>query len=141
MFGYAKIPSPNKDYLKYWGTTGSPPLAAEATAAGDATEKANQALADAKTYVSEQLEVLTNSGAVKTNTEAIKAINDEIDAMDATYADTNAGVVTALTQVDGKITSVTQRKIKSADLDETDVFVFYCGNAFGYDDEMKTVNI
>ena len=61
--------------------------------------------------------------------------------MDATYADTNAGVVTGLVQTDGKITSVTQRKVKAADLDEADVFVFYCGNATGYAADMATVNI
>lgn len=60
-------------------------------------------------------------------------VEDEtIDAMDATFADTNAGVVTGLVQTDGKITSVIQRKVNFADLDDTDVFVFYCGNATGY---------
>lgn len=58
-----------------------------------------------------------------------QAISTEISKMDAEYADTNAGVMTAITQVDGKITSVTQRKIKNADLDPDDVFVFYCGQS------------
>lgn len=58
-----------------------------------------------------------------------QAISTTISNMDAEYADTNAGVMTAITQVDGKITSVTQRKIKNADLDTDDVFVFYCGQS------------
>ena len=58
-----------------------------------------------------------------------QAISTTINNMDANYADTNAGVMTAITQVDGKITSVTQRKIKNADLDTDDVFVFYCGQS------------
>jgi hypothetical protein len=61
--------------------------------------------------------------------------------MDATFADTNAGVMTGITQVDGKITAVTQRKVKAADMDESDVFVFYCGNATGYDASMGSVEI
>ena len=110
-----------------------------------ATDAANTAksgaIAAAKTETETQISALVNTGAVKTNTDAIAAINNEIDAMDATFADTNAGVVTGLVQTDGKITSVTQRKVKAADLDETDVFVFYCGNATGYAADMNTVNI
>lgn len=110
-----------------------------------ATDAANTAksgaIAAAKTETETQISALVNTGAVKTNTDAIAAINNEIDVMDATFADTNAGVVTGLVQTDGKITSVTQRKVKAADLDETDVFVFYCGNATGYAADMNTVNI
>ena len=110
-----------------------------------ATDAANTAksgaIAAAKTETETQISALVNTGAVKTNTDAIAAINNEIDAMDATFADTNAGVVTGLVQTDGKITSVTQRKVKAADLDEADVFVFYCGNATGYSADMNTVNI
>lgn len=68
--------------------------------------------------------------------EAIAAINTEIDA---TFANTNAGVVTGLVQADGVITSVTQREVKAVDLDESDVF--YSGNATGYVEDMNTVNL
>lgn len=110
---------------------------AKAFASDAAATAKSEAIADAASkyeligVAETKVNALAN-GAVKANTDAIDAINTEIDAMDAAYADTNAGVMTAITQVDGKITSVTQRKVKAADLDETDVFVFYCGDATGY---------
>lgn len=110
---------------------------AKAFASDAAATAKSEAIADAASkyeligVAETKVNALAN-GAVKTNADAIDAINTEIDAMDAAYADTNAGVMTAITQVDGKITSVTQRKVKAADLDETDVFVFYCGDATGY---------
>lgn len=116
---------------------------AAATAKSEAISAAGSA-ADAKYEligVAETKVKALADGAVKGNTDAIGSINSAIDAMDAEYADTNAGVMTAITQVDGKITSVTQRKIKSADLDENDVFVFYCGNATGYAADMNSVEI
>lgn len=117
---------------------------AKAYADDVATTKASEAqaaaIAAAKTETENQVKALAD-GAVKANADAIDAIEAAIAGMDATYADTNAGVVTGLTQVDGKVTSVTQRKVKSADLDETDVFVFYCGNATGYDASMGSVDL
>lgn len=110
---------------------------AKAFASDAAATAKSEAIADAASkyeligVAETKVNALAN-GAVKANTDAIDAINTEIDAMDAAYADTNAGVMTAITQVDGKITSVTQRKVKAADLDENDVFVFYCGDATGY---------
>lgn len=116
---------------------------AAATAKSEAISDAASA-ADAKYELIGVAETKVNTlatGAVKNNTDAIDSINSAIDAMDAEYADTNAGVMTAITQVDGKITSVTQRKIKSADLDTDDVFVFYCGNATGYAADMNSIEI
>ena len=110
---------------------------AKAFASDAAATAKSEAIADAAAkyeligVAETKVNALAN-GTVKANTDAIDAINTEIDAMDAAYADTNAGVMTAITQVDGKITSVTQRKVKAADMDENDVFVFYCGDATGY---------
>lgn len=115
---------------------------AKAFATDAATTAKNEAVAAAKTETEQQIAALSaEGGAIKGLLDAVDGINTEIDAMDATFADTNAGVVTGLVQTDGKITSVTQRKVKAADLDETDVFVFYCGNATGYASDMGTVNI
>lgn len=115
---------------------------AKAFATDAATTAKNEAIAAAKTETEQQIAALSaEGGAIKELNDAVDGINAEIDAMDATYADTNAGVVTGLVQTDGKITSVTQRKVKAADLDETDVFVFYCGNATGYSADMGSVDI
>lgn len=99
--------------------------AAEATAAADATSKANAAQAAAEGKVTE----LAN-GAVKTNTEAITGINAAIEAMD--YADPDAttigGVVTKVTQDNGKI-AVTHKKITMDEFDPDATFIFYCGTA------------
>lgn len=51
-----------------------------------------------------------------------------VNALDKTIADTNAGVITAITQTDG-VVSATQRKVKMADLSDTDTFIFYCGSS------------
>lgn len=115
---------------------------AKAFATDAATTAQTNAVAAAKTETEKQIAALSaKGGAIATLSDAVAGINTEIDNMDATYADTNAGVVTGLVQTDGKITSVTQRKVKAADLDESDVFVFYCGNATGYAADMVTVNI
>lgn len=115
---------------------------AKAFATDAATTAQTNAVAAAKTETEKQIAALSaEGGAIAALSDAVDAINAEIDGMDATYADTNAGVVTGLVQTDGKITSVTQRKVKAADLDESDVFVFYCGNATGYAADMATVNI
>lgn len=119
---------------------------AKAFATDAATTAKSEAIADAATKYEEKgvAETKVNalaSGTVKSNTDAIAAINTEIDAMNATYADTNEGVVTGLVQAEGKITSVTRRKIKSADLDKEDIFVFYSGSATGYDVSMETVEV
>lgn len=113
---------------------------AKAFATDAAATAKSEAIAAAKTETETQVNALAN-GAVKSNTDAIGAVNSLIEGMDATYADTNAGVVAGIVQENGKITSVTQRKVKAADIDETDVFVFYCGNASGYDPAMATVTI
>lgn len=115
---------------------------AKAFATDAANTAKNEAVAAAKTETEQQIAALSaEGGAIKELNDAVDGINAEIDAMDATFADTNAGVVTGLVQADGKITSVTQRKVKAADLDESDVFVFYCGNATGYAADMSTVDI
>ena len=115
---------------------------AKAFATDAATTAKNEAITAAKTETEQQIAALSaEGGAIKELNDAVDGINAEIDAMDATFADTNAGVVTGLVQADGKITSVTQRKVKAADLDESDVFVFYCGNATGYAADMGTVDI
>lgn len=67
------------------------------------------------------------NGAVKQNADDIGLIEAAIADMDASYADTNEGVLTSITQVNGKITAATQRKVKMADMSDTDVFVFYYG--------------
>lgn len=115
---------------------------AKAFATDAANTAKNEAVAAAKTETEQQIAALSaEGGAIKELNDAVDGINAEIDAMDATFADTNAGVVTGLVQADGKITSVTQRKVKAADLDESDIFVFYCGNATGYAADMSTVDL
>lgn len=83
------------------------------------------------TYLSNNLtremgNALANS-AVKQNADDIGSIEAAIADMDASYTDTNESVLTSITQVDGKITAATQRKVKMADMSDTDVFVFYYG--------------
>ena len=63
---------------------------AEATAAADATEKANKALADAKAYVSGELGVLSAGAAetlnkVTANEQAIEGLLDTVADMDEAY--------------------------------------------------------
>lgn len=113
---------------------------AKAFATDAAATAKSEAIAAAKTETETQVNTLAN-GAVKSNTDAIGALSSLVEEMDASYADTNAGVVTGVVQENGKITSVTQRKVKAADIDESDIFVFYCGNASGYDPAMSSVTI
>ena len=59
-------------------------------------------------------------------------LSTAISEMNISYNESaEGGVMTAITQTGAKITSVTQRKIKPADMsnDSNDVFVFYCGTA------------
>ena len=73
--------------------------------------------------------------------EAVSANATAISNMNGSLANGN-GLVETISQTSGKI-SATRRLIKPADVStaETDVFVFYCGNATGYDAAMNTVNI
>lgn len=95
--------------------------AAQTAAATDATTKANQALADAKTYT---------DGKIST-------VSDEIDAVEAIatagLTESGSGVVGSVAKntTTGAIT-VTKRAVGAADMSTTDVFVFYCGEASGY---------
>lgn len=75
--------------------------------------------------------------AEKANADAIAGLGSRIDKLD--YTDSVDGVVATVTQTDGQI-SVTHKKVGVADLAD-EVFVFYCGNADGYADDMKSVNI
>lgn len=75
--------------------------------------------------------------AEKANADAITGLGTRIDNLD--YTDEEDGVVATVTQTDGKI-GVTHKKVGVADLAD-EVFVFYCGNATGYADDMKTVDI
>ena len=95
--------------------------AAEATAAADATAKANAAQTAAEGKVTE----LAN-GAVKTNTEAIAGHTATLNAMNVT--DAVNGVVTKVDQANGKIT-VTHKKITMDEFDPDATFIFYCGTA------------
>lgn len=104
--------------------------AAQTAAATDATSKANKALTDAKAY---------------TDTE-IGKVNDTVSSVEtiakAELTSTGSGMVSEVAKntETGAIT-VTKRKVKNADMDETDVFVFYCGNAEGYDASFTSVDI
>lgn len=109
--------------------------AAEATASADATQKANAAQAAAEAKVTALAD-----GQVKTNTDAIDALDTKVNAL--VESDGNTGMVSGVTQnaETGKIT-VSHRAITHADLDTNDVFVFYCGNATGYATDMASVEI
>ena len=109
--------------------------AAETTAAADATAKANKALEDATTLINN--EKARAEGEEGKLNDAIGSVNTRIDDLD--YTDAENGVVATVSQTDGKI-SVTHKKVGVADLAD-EVFVFYCGNATGYADDMKTVTI
>lgn len=110
--------------------------AAEATAAADATTKANAAQAAAEAKVA-ALAGEGNTATVKGNAEEIARLDASIKALD--YTDTEDGVVATVSQTNGKI-NVTHKKVGVADLAD-EVFVFYCGNATGYAEDMKTVAI
>ena len=78
------------------------------------------------------------NGQVKTNKEAIEALQN---LTKGALTHEGTGMVSNVERdANGEIT-VTHRAIKHSDLDTTDVFVFYCGNATGYADDMKSVNI
>lgn len=107
-----------------------------AAAATDATTKANAAQAAAEAKVA-ALAGEGNTATVKGNADAIAGLGTRIDNLD--YSDSENGVVATVSQTDGKI-SVTHKKVGVADLAD-EVFVFYCGNATGYAEDMKTVTI
>lgn len=97
--------------------------------------KDSATIAGAKKYADAQV-----AAANQSLTSEINGIKQSIEDMDYSAAD-NSGAMFGITQVNGKITGTTRRKIKNADLDTSDVFVFYCGNATGYDANMATVTI
>lgn len=97
--------------------------------------KDSATIAGAKKYAEAQV-----AAANQSLTSEINGIKQSIEDMDYSAAD-NSGAMFGITQVNGKITGTTRRKIKNADLDTSDVFVFYCGNATGYDENMATVTI
>ena len=115
------------------GTAKSEAIAAAAT---DATTKANAAQAAAEAKVA-ALAGEDNTATVKGNADAIAGLGTRIDNLD--YSDSENGVVATVSQTDGKI-SVTHKKVGVADLAD-DVFIFYCGNATGYAEDMETVDI
>lgn len=76
---------------------------------------------------------------VDKNAEEIEALGAAMKVM--VESDGNTGMVSGVTQnaETGKIT-VAHRAITSADLDTDDIFVFYCGNASGYDSALATLD-
>lgn len=101
------------------------------TATVVAGDKAEEALKNAE----EQITLLKET-EIKTNYDSIQSLNTQIDQMDAFFDEKrdsegllSGGIMTSLTQENGKITNVTQRKLKMVDFDETDTFIFYCGTA------------
>ena len=115
------------------GTAKSEAIAAAAT---DATTKANAAQAAAEAKVA-ALAGEGNTATVKGNADEIARLDASIKALD--YTDAENGVVAIVSQTDGKI-NVTHKKVGVADLAD-DVFIFYCGNATGYAEDMETVDI
>lgn len=105
-------------------------------AATDATAKANAAQAAAEAKVA-ALAGEGNTATVKGNADAIAGLGTRINNLD--YSDSENGVVATVSQTDGKI-NVTHKKVGVADLAD-EVFVFYCGNATGYAEDMKDVDI
>lgn len=104
--------------------------AAQTAAATDAATKANAAESNAKAYTDEK----------------VTEINDTISGVEgiakAAVTSTGSGVVSDVSKntSTGAI-SITKRAVKNADMDTNDVFVFYCGNAEGYDEAFTTVDI
>lgn len=105
-------------------------------AATDATTKANAAQKAAEAKVA-ALAGEGNTATVKGNADAIAGLGTRINNLD--YSDSENGVVATVSQTDGKI-NVTHKKVGVADLAD-EVFVFYCGNATGYAEDMKDVDI
>ena len=103
-------------------------------AASDAAGK-YELIGVAKGLVDAEAEIAR--AAEKANADAITGLGTRIDNLD--YTDEEDGVVATVTQTDGKI-SVTHKKVGVADLAD-EVFVFYCGNATGYADDMGSVDI
>lgn len=128
----------NKDASAYSTTTqmNEAITAAKTELKGNASDASSaETIAGAKKYADNKVSSLNTdlSADIKANTDAIAA-------MDATIA-TGTGIIDTITQTNGKITASTRRQIKNADLDTADIFVFYCGNATGYDVNLNTVTI
>lgn len=105
-----------------------------AQAAAEATAAANYELKNvAKGLVDAEAE--TARAAEKKNSDAIDTLNASVKTL--VENDTNEGIVSAVTQNSetGKI-SVTHKKVGVADLAD-EIFVFYCGNATGYETDFK----
>ena len=85
---------------------------------------------------------LVTTGQVKTNTDNIAALQTRT-AGALTHVDKDAGMVSNVERDDNGTITVTHRAIKNADLDTSDIFVFYCGDASatGYDSNMSQVTI
>ena len=111
--------------------------AAEATAAADATSKANAAQAAAEAKVA-ALAGEGNTATVKENAEAIASLQART-AGALTHSGTASLMVSNVERDENGTFTVTHRAIENADLSQTDVFVFYCGGAKGYD--MTSVTI
>lgn len=105
--------------------------AAEATAAADATSKANAA----QTAVEAKVTALAgegNTATVKENAEAIASLQART-AGALTHSGTASLMVSNVERDENGTFTVTHRAIENADFSQTDVFVFYCGGAKGYD--------
>lgn len=129
----AAISAAATDATNKAGTAKSEAIAAAAT---DATTKANAAQKAAEAKVA-ALAGEGNTATVKGNADAIASLGTRINNLD--YSDSENGVVATVSQTDGKI-NVTHKKVGVADLAE-EIFIFYCGNATGYAEDMKTVDI
>lgn len=95
-----------------------------------AEEKASAAETAAKTYADGK----------------VAEINDDISSVEAiakaAATSTGSGLVSEVSKnTENGAISITKRAVKNADMDTNDVFVFYCGNAEGYDASFTTVDI
>lgn len=110
------------------------PYATESYADGKASAAQAAAEATAKAELDKLSGYAENETAttVKANAEGIASLNTTVKAL--VENDGNDGIVSAVTQntETGKI-SVAHKKITMDEMDENEVFVFYCGNASGYD--------
>lgn len=105
--------------------------AAEATAAADATAKANAAqtaaISAAAVDAQAKIDALSaEGGQLKSHGELIAGLQSTIANMDV--SDTANGVVTSVSQTDGKI-AITHKKITMDEFDPEVIFIFDCGNA------------